>query len=121
MTTTNEYQRHADGLRTLATLVEELDRFLGPLTAFVHVGTNTYQAKPEVSLFAPSKGQLAGSNWHKAVLRLSDLFGEPFIVDDLGRLQATFSTPFDVQVRVWTDRRGFQPVPAQITLAEAVA
>jgi len=119
MTTTNQYQRHAEGLRNLATLVDELDRFLGPLTEFVHVHSNTYQAKMEVSLFAPSKGELAGSNWHKAVLRLSDLFGEPFIVGELGRLQATFDTPFDVGVRVWTDRRGFQP--AQITLAEAVA
>jgi hypothetical protein len=121
MTTTNQYQRHAEGLRNLATLVDELDRFLGPLTEFVHVHSNTYQAKMEVSLFAPSKGELAGSNWHKAVLRLSDLFGEPFIVDDIGTLRARFDTPFDVQVCVWTNRRGFQPVPAQITLAEAVA
>ena len=121
MTTTNDYQRHAEGLRTLATLVEELYRFLGPLTEFVNVSTNTYQAKPEVSLYAPSKGELAGSNWHKAVLRLSDLFGEPFIVDDRGHLRATFTTPFDATVCVWTNRREFYPVPAQMTLAEAVA
>ena len=121
MTTTNDYQRHAEGLRNLATLVDELDRFLGPLGPFLHISSNTYQSKMEVSLLAQSKGELAGSNWHKAVLRLSDLFGEPFIVDDLGKLRATFSTPFDVNVCVWTDRRGFQPVPAQITLAEAVA
>ena len=121
MTTTNEYRQHAEGLRNLATVVEELERFLGPLTQFVHVHSNTYQAQPEVSLFAPSKGQLAGSNWHKTVLRLSDYFGEPFIVDDRGYLRATFDTPFGVNVCVWTDRRDFQPVPAQITLAEAVA
>lgn len=121
MTDPTRYKRHAEKMRNTATVLEELDRFLGPLAAHLHPWTSTHHENYQVLLLAKIDGEVSGSTWHRAVLRLSDYFGEPFIVDDLGKLRATFTTPFDVDVVVWAERRPFSPVPAQITLAEAVA
>lgn len=119
--TTNKFHRHADRMRSAANVIDDLHRFLGPLADRINLFTSTYRDRFEVRLMADTEDRLAGSVWHRTVLRLSDYFDEPVIVDDLDKVQATFETPFDVDVVVWTQKRGFQPAPAQITLAEAVA
>lgn len=119
MTETNRYQRQAQILRDMATLLEELNRFLG--NPDLTVITNGWGSQPAVDLWDHSGTEINGSPWHKTVVRLSDLFGPPLITDTAGDLLATFATPFEIHVRVRRNRKPKTSLATQLTLSEAVA
>jgi hypothetical protein len=114
----NRFTAQADVLRNMLIVLDELDRYLSPTELGLSV--SAYTSIPQVTLHDFTDDPVNGSLWHKTVMRLTDLFDAPIIVEQDANLRATFTTPFDVEVVV---NRRLKPFRAALTmsLAEAVA
>lgn len=114
----NRFQQQAEILRNTLVVIDELDRYLTPTPLSITV--YPYLGSPQVTLHDHGDEPVNGSQWHKTVLRLTDLFDAPIIVEQDGALRATFTTPFDINVVVQRRTRPFRAA-LTMSLAEAVA
>lgn len=101
-TNISQFEAIASQCDRIANVLTDLKRFLGDLAEGSYVSVSMFDKRSMVHIHAPSAkdGQLRGSEWHKIVNRLSDLYGPGLITRSGTAVESKHNTPFGVQVAV---------------------
>ena len=120
MTKPTDFQAIASQCDRLANVLTDLDRFLGDLSDRTYASVTMIKERSIVHITAPSPqgGELRGSEWHKIVNRLSDLFGPGLITRDTVQVESRHHTPFGVEVVAHVYQS--DPANSKATTLEAV-
>ena len=100
MTKSADFESISSQCHRLGNVLSDLDRFLGDLTEGATVHVTMLEKRSIVHITAPSArgGELRGSQWHKMVNRLADLFGPGLITRNTVTVASSHQTPFGVEV-----------------------